>query len=143
MNEVIFTVAEAGAVEIGLIADASTGELFIGLAGTNKWTMSALEANKTVINAIPVIVEEEVLYNLNNFNGLIASDATTVGSAAYANKADGDNARWIIAKVIPTGINNVATENEKNAIFDITGRKVGNVQKGGIYIVNGKKVYIK
>ena len=119
-------------------------ELFIGLAGTNTWTMSALEANKAVINAIPVIVEEEVLYNLHNVNGLIASDGIAAGDALYANKADGDNARWIITKVDnATGISNVGLNMKEAAIFDLTGRKVSKVQKGGIYIINGKKALVK
>lgn len=121
-----------------------SGELFIGLAGTNAWTMSALEANKTVIKAVPVIVDDEVLYNLSEVNGLIASDGITAGSALYADKKDGDNARWIITKVDnATGISNVGLNMKEAAIFDLTGRKVSKVQKGGIYIINGKKALVK
>ena len=43
-----------------------------------------------------------------------------------------------------TGINEVATGNgEANAIYDLQGRKIEKPSKGGIYIVNGKKVLVK
>ena len=44
---------------------------------------------------------------------------------------------------VTTGIENVKVENNVNAIYDLTGRKVENITKGGIYIVNGKKVLVK
>ena len=43
-----------------------------------------------------------------------------------------------------TGINNVITNGETiESIYDLTGRKIEKVTKGGIYIVNGKKVLVK
>ena len=42
-----------------------------------------------------------------------------------------------------TGIQNVTeTSTKSNTAYDLTGRKVGKLQKG-IYIVNGKKVIVK
>ena len=42
-----------------------------------------------------------------------------------------------------TSIENVTVENGKNVIYDITGRKVKEITNAGIYIVNGKKVFVK
>ena len=43
-----------------------------------------------------------------------------------------------------TGIDAIANAKANDAkIFDLTGRQVNNVTKGGIYIVNGKKVVLK
>ena len=43
-----------------------------------------------------------------------------------------------------TGVENVTTENEVvEVIYDITGRRVLETEKGGLYIVNGKKVLVK
>ena len=44
-----------------------------------------------------------------------------------------------------TGIDNVTVVegDEKDAIYDLQGRKVKKITKGGIYIVNGKKVLVK
>ncbi|MBR4849120.1 MAG: calycin-like domain-containing protein [Bacteroidaceae bacterium] len=42
-----------------------------------------------------------------------------------------------------TSISNIVVENNANVIYDITGRKVKEITKAGIYIVNGKKVLVK
>ena len=42
-----------------------------------------------------------------------------------------------------TGIEDVDAEVEKDVIHDLTGRKIETITKGGIYIVNGKKVLVK
>ena len=43
----------------------------------------------------------------------------------------------------PTAVEEVETGNEKVEIYDLTGRKVENITKAGIYIVNGNKVLVK
>ena len=45
----------------------------------------------------------------------------------------------------PTGVASFANENQNETqnCFDLAGRKVKALQKGGIYIVNGRKVFIK
>jgi hypothetical protein len=42
-----------------------------------------------------------------------------------------------------TSIENIAVENGSDVIYDLTGRKVDAITTTGIYIVNGKKVFIK
>ena len=42
-----------------------------------------------------------------------------------------------------TAIEQVVTENEIKAIFDLTGHRVESITKRGIYIINGKKVLVK
>ena len=39
-----------------------------------------------------------------------------------------------------TGIENIDANAENSVIYDLSGRRVQNAQKGGIYIINGKKV---
>lgn len=41
-----------------------------------------------------------------------------------------------------TGIDEVATETEQ-VIYDLTGRRVDEITKAGIYIVNGKKIVVR
>ena len=43
----------------------------------------------------------------------------------------------------PTAVENVEAENENVEIYDLTGRKVENITKAGIYIINGNKVLVK
>ena len=44
---------------------------------------------------------------------------------------------------LPVGINGIQADGEKATIYDLSGRKVEKMVKGGIYIVNGKKVSFK
>jgi hypothetical protein len=44
---------------------------------------------------------------------------------------------------VADAINNIAVEKANGTIFNIAGQKVQNITKGGLYIVNGKKVIVK
>ena len=44
---------------------------------------------------------------------------------------------------ITTAIEEVETEAAETVIYDLTGRRVNEITKAGIYIVNGKKVFVK
>ena len=44
---------------------------------------------------------------------------------------------------VADAINNIAVETANGTIFNIAGQKVQNITKGGLYIVNGKKVIVK
>ena len=49
---------------------------------------------------------------------------------------------WII-KAADTAIDGVDAEAENAEIYDLTGRRVKEITKGGIYIINGKKAMVK
>ena len=50
----------------------------------------------------------------------------------------------VVVKMTPAdGINGIALDGENNVVYDLTGRRVKNVVKGNLYIVNGKKVLVK
>ena len=42
-----------------------------------------------------------------------------------------------------TGVEKVEIRNEKEEIYDLTGRRVNEITKAGVYVVNGKKVLVK
>ena len=48
----------------------------------------------------------------------------------------------VVVELIETGIDNINADAE-TVIYDLSGRRVTEMTKGGIYIVNGKKVVIK
>ena len=42
-----------------------------------------------------------------------------------------------------TGVEEVEIRNEKEEIYDLTGRRVNEITKAGVYIINGKKTLVK
>ena len=53
-------------------------------------------------------------------------------------------ATWVLEEIeVPESIAEIANEGAVKAIYDITGRKIENITKGGIYIIDGKKVLVK
>ena len=81
-------------------------DLYVGLAGSDNWTMSTDPDKKLVITPAVITIEDAVYYTLNEVKGMIASDGTDAGSACYTDKSvakSGDKAYWTIAEyVAPT-----------------------------------------
>ncbi len=51
---------------------------------------------------------------------------------------------WVLEEVgTTTAIEKVEVRDEKEEIFDLTGRRVNEITKAGIYIVNGRKILVK
>lgn len=71
------------------------GEQYVGLAGTNNWTMSALPDNKTVIS----ITLTDGMYTLKESKGLIGTDSTEDGASCYADKPASKNGYWTIEEI--------------------------------------------
>jgi hypothetical protein len=44
---------------------------------------------------------------------------------------------------VETSIDNVDSDNQEAIIYDLTGRRIDEIVKPGIYIVGGKKVLVK
>lgn len=68
------------------------------------------------------------------------------GNRAYFNISTNNAAQkgFSLNFDVVSGINNaVAGNNNQGVIYDLTGRRVNNTVKGGIYICNGKKIIIK
>lgn len=64
---------------------------------------------------------------------------------AFANDETAVLVEFNFTYEVPTGINgiNVVNALENGNVFDLSGRKVSNVVKGNVYIVNGKKLLVK
>ena len=87
------------------------------------------------------------LANQNNVVGFypVSSTITIPEGKAYL---DTSSAKHPVKGFLALGgvadaINNIAVENANGTIFNIAGQKVQNITKGGLYIVNGKKVIVK
>ena len=76
--------------------------------------------------------------NQNNF-----TDAGGSTNDAHGYCFNIEEVEVVVEPETPTAIENVETEAENAEIYDLTGRKVENITKAGIYIVNGCKVLVK
>ncbi len=90
-------------------------------------------------------------YNIS-FNGgarwLYCNQNNFTDAGGSTNNANGycfniEEVEVVVEPENPTVIENVETEAENAEIYDLTGRKVENITKAGIYIVNGCKVLVK
>ena len=73
----------------------------------------------------------------NAFKAYLPAPANANGIASYSFSFDWNGT---------TGIENIEDTTEKNAvesIYDITGRKINSITVPGIYIINGKKTFVK
>ena len=52
-------------------------------------------------------------------------------------------AKFTFEVAVPEGIDSVDAEVENDVIYDLSGRRIAEIVKPGIYIVNGKKVLVK
>ena len=50
---------------------------------------------------------------------------------------------FVYNEAVTTEIETVVEEVENNAIYDLTGRRVNEISKAGVYVVNGKKILVK
>ena len=76
---------------------------------------------------------ENEFYN-NAFKAYLEIDESTVPASSASLRFDFDGT---------TGIEEVEIRNEKEEIYDLTGRRVNEITKSGVYIVNGKKILVK
>ena len=118
-------------------------------AGGNTWTFSASS----------IVGKYKIKSNDNNWlhdNSGNRADRCNQDPADHAGTHS-----WILEEVVieseetenpdpenpdpenPTAVENVEAENENVEIYDLTGRKVENVTKAGVYIINGNKVLVK
>jgi hypothetical protein len=72
----------------------------------------------------------------NNANKAYLPTTAVAGASLSANlRFDFDG--------ITTAIEEVETEAAETVIYDLTGRRVNEITKAGVYIINGKKILVK
>ena len=93
----------------------------------NVVTFASFESN--------VVVEAAGEYTIEIPAGL----ATSVDGV----KNEAANFTFTIKEAEDTAIDGVDAEAENAEIYDLSGRRVNEIVKGGIYIINGKKTLVK
>ena len=79
--------------------------------------------------AIPVVSDSKVVHYIN--------------FEYEDNASEAEGTYTITVEAVDTAIHGVEAEVENDVIYDLTGRRIAEITKGGIYIVNGKKVLVK
>lgn len=127
------------------------GREFVGMAGTDEWSMSVDYDKRSTLVVSPVEVDGTVYYTIRTSFGLIGTDGTEPGASCYGNKGQNDNSLWeLVPYSVAVGIDSIATrdgidallENAEN-IFTLSGQRLKTVNNSGIYVVDGKKMFIK
>lgn len=126
----------------GVVLEAEEGEYNFAI-GTD---VAAIEGNALsgtiVTTAKPAEGEVFTLQAIGGIGFYPFTGENVSGFKAYLNLPAGSGVKGLRFGET-TGIENaIVGENGNAAIFDLSGRRVAKMQKG-IYIVNGKKVYVK
>lgn len=138
------------------------GFLLVGTEGSNTATLTIGESNVTshmtgTLTTLDLTAEDKVLYNVFGRKVEDGTTTTTVGfftPSETLNSIDGNRGFFKGTKAsalalnfggqvtaISTAITNSA--NGKSCIYDLSGRRVTRVAKGGLYIVNSRKFIAK
>lgn len=138
------------------------GFLLVGTEGSNTATLTIGESNVTshmtgTLTTLELTAEDKSLYNVFGRKVEDGTTTTTVGfftPSETLNSIDGNRGFFKGTKAsalalnfggqvtaISTAITNSA--NGKSCIYDLSGRRVMRVAKGGLYIMNGRKFIAK
>lgn len=162
-DKVDFKIATVTPAE-GLITSLSRIEItFTAYCGDSYKTLDIVDANGNIVaTATPTYQDENgdwydynkmayVLDNVITAEGVYTMEIheTAIPSSEYDENwnpiyLEATKLKWAIGETNMTGITDVETENnEGTIIYDLTGRRIKNITNKGIYIINGKKTFIK
>ena len=125
---------EGNLLEGTVTSEPVEGEAYVLANGANGIGMYKAELNMDAEGNN--VGKDNGAYFFNN-----ANKAYLPASALTANAALSANLRFDFGGT--TAIEEVETEVTGTVIYDLTGRRVNEITKAGIYIVNGKKVLVK
>jgi hypothetical protein len=126
------------------------GKAVVTMSPTDKHFQTAIGNNEFGNSAGGDVVMGDNCYVLAKGTDGIGFYLATKGTTLKAGKAyiewpnsNPTSALRLVLDETVTGINGVATEKVDAPIYDLSGRRVLNTVKGGIYIQNGKKFIVK
>ncbi len=124
-----------------------TPVIFKGNAGY--YTLPVLEGNADDASANKLLASDGTVssgYVLANQDGVVGfyPVATTIPAGKAYLPADGEVKGFLALEGDVTAISDIEAASAYNAtIYNVAGQKVQNIKASGLYIVNGKKVFVK
>ena len=125
----------------------------ITIAETANGTVEADKAKAADGETVTVTVTPDEGYMVDQAYWSFIDETGTEVQSEFQEPEDGGNSAIFTMPAAPvtitvifkvaTGIKGIAADGENATIYDLSGRKVEKMQRGGIYIVNGKKVSFK
>ena len=103
------------------------------------------DADNVLKGDIFTTLNEATYYSLNNVDGIgfyKYTGANLTGFRARISGEDADVTKLTFRFGNPTGIEGITSAPQNEVVYDLSGRRVATPKKG-LYIVNGKKVFIK
>lgn len=132
-----------------LIGNANTAKLPVNYRpAAGKFDWAANKFHSTATGGVPMTSGCYILANGEKGIGIYASSTGTLSQGkAYLKLAASETSNRLVMRFngVETSIENLlpAVCGEQGAVYDLSGRRVNTVQKGGVYIQNGKKFIYK
>ena len=125
---------------------AGTPVILKGNAGY--YTLPVLEGDADDAGANKLLASDGTVssgYVLANKNDVVGfyPVATTIPEGKAYLPADGEAKSFLALDGDATAISNIETTSAQTTIYNIAGQRVQNMEKSGLYIVNGKKLFVK
>ena len=125
---------------------AGTPIILKGKAGTYTFDPMEGDADDASANMLQAsdgtVSSGYVLANKNDVVGFYPVATTIPAGKAYI-PADGEAKSFLALDGDATAISNIETASAHATIYNVAGQRVQNIEKSGLYIVNGKKVVVK
>lgn len=122
-------IAADGEVEVELAARAAGLQIFKNKLANGNTRILAMSMNGGVIDA-----QEGLLLTVKGAKDITISNVEFTGT---------DKVAYELGVQVVTGINGINADFAGESIYTLGGARVSKVQKGGVYIFNGKKMLVK
>lgn len=134
-DDQIFTIEEAGNGQYYL--KSLEGHYIV----CRTWNVDGSMDEKTALG-FEFINETE--FYITNANGYFKVENVNGVDYPFCDAGLDKAATWVLEEAdVASGIEDITAGSAVKTIYDLTGRRIENITKAGIYIVNGKKVLVK
>jgi uncharacterized repeat protein (TIGR02543 family) len=110
------------------------GEYYVGLAGTDNWSMTSAPDKKEPLGLSSTTIDGQVYYSFNESLGMVGVDwpkKNNMGCWADKKTSDGDAVLWLVKEMeVVDAIADVKATEGDYQIYTIDGKAISTLQKG-------------